>query len=82
MSEQSTFQYFINKRIDKLEENMCQRIDSRFDGLEKVINAHIAYCLDTHSKFNIRVANLEAFRNKVIGIAIVVTALMGLVKLT
>ncbi len=81
MNDDKTALYYINKRIDKLEENMFQRIDSRFDELEKVINAHLAFCDDTRSKFNVRVTALETFKNKLIGAAILVGMLIGLFKL-
>lgn len=78
MSEDKTFQYFINKRIDTLELNLSEKIDDRFDSLEKTIDTHIGLCLTTRTQFSKRVSVLESFKNKSIGAIALFLVLLGI----
>lgn len=78
MSEIKTFQYYINLRIDKLESNLKDDLAE----LKEMMASHLHHCDNQMEHVNVRVRDLEAFKNKVIGIVIVATALIGIVKVT
>ncbi len=70
--------YYINKRIDKLEENLQQQIDNRFDSLEKTIDTHLGFCLTTRENFSKRVGKLESNMSIAAGAVALFLVLIGI----
>lgn len=80
--EASTAIFYINQRIDKLEESLQNQINNRFDTLEKTIDAHLALCRNTTGKFDVRVRTLEGFKNRAIGVTALLIIILGLLRVT
>ncbi len=77
---EKTALYYLNKRIDKLEENLINKIDGNFSSLEKTIDAHLLCCQNSRNQFNIRVTRLESFKNRAIGVIAFALFLIGVWK--
>lgn len=76
-----TTTYYINKRIDSLENNLQKQLDQRFDSLEKKLDDHLKCCDKEMGKLNDRVIPLEDFKSRSIGATAIVLFLIGLWKL-
>lgn len=79
---EKTAVYYINKRIDSLEITLSEKIDDRFDSLEKTIDAHLGFCTTTRTQFNKRVTVLESFKNKAVGAIALFLVLVGIWQAT
>jgi len=77
-AEERTALYYINRRIDSLELNLKEQMDSHFASLDKKLDAHLTCCVDSRSKFNARVSSLELSRSWGIGVIAFVVFLIGI----